>query len=380
MNKTKAKITKKLIIENKRIDTLYKSISSYIREARSNILQTINTEQVRAYWLIGRDIVEEEQIGSKRAEYGTFLLKEISSRLTKEFGRGFGRSTVADIRKFYLTYQKVHAARGQSDLIDPNSKSVAKCQQLIPVFSKTLGWTHYRALMRESRPMVRSFYQLEAEKNNWSSRELERQMGSLLFERLTKSKDKKGLMRLACRGQEIIKPQDAVKEPFVLEFLDLPEGHKLVESKLEEALISNMQSFLLELGRGFAFVARQKRLTLDGDHFYCDLVFYHYILKRFILMDLKTHALTHADLGQMQLYVNYFDMEEKAKDDNKTIGIILCTEQSKKMVKYFIGEKDQNIFAGKYQFYLPTEAELEAELKREIKSIKHQLSQTKSNK
>lgn len=249
-----------------------------------------------------------------------------------------------------------------------------RAKSQISEFNHNLSWIHYRTLMSESREEVRRFYEMETLKNCWSTRELERQMGSLLFERLARSKDKKGLMKLACKGQEIIKPEDAIKEPVVLEFLNIPESHKLVESKLEEALISNMQSFLLEMGRGFAFVARQKCLTLDGKHFYCDLVFYHYILKRFILMDLKTHELNHADLGQMQLYVNYFDMEEKAKDDNSTIGLILYTKQSKKMVKYFFGDRDQNIFAKKYQFYLPTEKELETALKKEIREIKHKLS------
>jgi predicted nuclease of restriction endonuclease-like (RecB) superfamily len=355
------------IVSNNRIDALYKNIANYIRNARSNVLRSVNTEQVKTYWLIGKVIVEEEQAGKERAEYGAFLLKEISSRLIKEFGNGFGVRTLIDIRKFYLTYLldeadtkkgKTHALRAKSQL---------------PEFNHNLSWTHHRTLMSESRREVRKFYEIEALKNCWSARELDRQMASLLFERLARSRDKKGLMKLACKGQEITKPEDAIKEPVVLEFLDIPESHKLVESKLEEALISNMQSFLLEMGRGFAFVSRQKRLTLDGKHFYCDLVFYHYILKRFVLMDLKTHELNHADLGQMQLYVNYFDMEEKAKDDNATIGLILCTEQSKKMVKYFFGDRDQNIFTRKYQFYLPTEKELEIELKKEIKKIKHNL-------
>ena len=236
------------ISDNKRIDALYKNIANRINIARQNFLRTVNTEMVSAYWLIGKDIVEEEQRGESRAEYGSFLLHEVSVRLTKEFGKGFGRSTLVDIRQFYLTYQKVHAVRGQS------------CTQ---EFNPTLSWVHYRALMRESRPEARAFYEIEAIKNCWSGRELERQMGSLLFERLLKSEDKKGLMRLACKGQEITKPEDAIKDPIVLEFLDIPESHKLVESKLEEALISNMQNFLLELGKGMAFVARQKRITLE---------------------------------------------------------------------------------------------------------------------
>ena len=364
-DKKTAVVSKKIIIDvsnNQRLDMLYKNITGYINVARSNIQRTVDREQVKAYWLIGRDIVEEEQTGKKRAGYGEFLLQELSTRLTKEFGRGFSVDTLERARKFYLMYS-----------CETFSKSAAP-QRILPEFSKNLGWIHYRALMRESRPGARNFYQLEAEKNHWSGRELERQMGSLLFERLAKSKDKNGLMKLACKGQEIIKPEDAIKEPIVLEFLGLPESHKLVESKLEEALISNMQSFLLELGRGFAFVARQKRLTLDGDHFYADLVFYHTILKAYIIIDLKTKPLTHGDLGQMQMYVNYFDMEERTEGDNPTIGLILCAAQNKKMVKYFFGNRKQHIFASKYQFCLPTEEELKKELKKEIKEIKHKLS------
>jgi predicted nuclease of restriction endonuclease-like (RecB) superfamily len=353
---------KRNISNNKRIDVLYQNIAGYIRVAHNNIMYSVNTEQVKAYWLIGRDIIEEEQKGTERAGYGAFLLQEISARLSKDFGQGFGLATVKDMRRFYSVYAPIrHALRGE----------------LVPVFKNNLSWIHYRALMREDRPAVRSFYELEAEKNCWSGRELERQMGSLLFERLLKSKNKKGLMQLAYKGQEIINPVDAIKEPVVLEFLNMPESHKLVESKLEDALISNMQNFLLELGRGFAFVGRQKRLTLDGKHFYCDLVFYHVILKVYVLIDIKTHELSHADLGQMQLYVNYFDMEVKTKSDNPTIGLILCTKQSKKMVKYFLGDRAKQIFASKYQFNLPTEKELEEELKRGIKDIKYRLEHKK---
>lgn len=192
-----------------------------------------------------------------------------------------------------------------------------------------------------------------------------------MFDRLAKSKDKKGLMKLAYKGQEINKPEDAIKEPIVLEFLGMPESHRLVESKLEEALIDNLQTFLLELGKGFAFVARQKRLSLDGDHFYADLVFYHVILKCYVIIDIKTRKLTHADLGQMQLYVNYFDQEIKMENDNPTIGLVLCTKKSDAMVKYTLGEKNKQIFAKKYQSHLPTEKELEEELKREIKALKY---------
>jgi predicted nuclease of restriction endonuclease-like (RecB) superfamily len=339
----------------KRINGLYEKIADHVRNARNNIVRAVNTEQVKIYWLIGKHIVEEEQRGKTKADYGKYLIAELSSRLTKEFGKGFGISTLWDIRKFYLTYsdtQIPHAMRGE--------------------FNANLSWVHYRALMRENRLIVREFYEKEAIKNCWSGRELERQMGSLLFERLAKSRNKKGLMKLACKGQEIAKPEDVIKEPVVLEFLDIPESHKLIESKLEDALISKMQNFLLEMGRGVAFVARQKRLTLEGDHFYADLVMYHTVLHAYIILDLKTKPLTHADLGQMQLYVNYFDMEVKTEIDNPTIGLILCTEKNNKMVKYFFKDKGQNIFASKYQFNLPTEAELESELKKGIQEFNKQ--------
>lgn len=230
--------------------------------------------------------------------------------------------------------------------------------------------------MRTSRPEARRFYEVEAIKNRWTARELERQANSLLFDRLAKSKDKEGLLRLVQEGQEITKPTDAIKDPFVLEFLNIPEAHQLTESKLEEALISNLQHFLLELGRGFAFIARQKRLTLDGKHYYTDLVFYHTVLKCHILIDLKTHELTHADLGQMLLYVNYYDRECLSEGDNPTIGLVLCTEKSDGMANYLLGDKAKQIFASKYQFHLPSEEELEAELKRELHQLRDDLPET----
>ncbi len=349
------------------VNALYLRVSSYIDEARQYIQRTIDTEMVKAYWLIGRDIVKEEQRGKKRAEYGSYLLNSLSDRLTKKYGRGFSVSTLRDIRQFYLIYPEHepihHALRGES-----------KKQ-----FNPQLGWIHYRALMRVQRPEARRFYEIEAEKNHWSGRELERQVNSLLFDRLAKSKDKEGLMQLACRGQQIDKAEDAIKEPLILEFLGLPESHRLVESKLEEALINNLQHFLLELGKGFAFVARQKRLTLDGDHFYADLVFYHVILKCYVIIDIKTRKLAHADLGQMLLYVNYFDQEIKMEADNPTIGLVLCTEKSDAVVKYTLGDKAKQVFASKYQFHLPTEKELEAELKREIEQVKQQLASEKNS-
>ncbi|MBU0456448.1 MAG: DUF1016 family protein [Gammaproteobacteria bacterium] len=342
-------------------DLLYDKVTSHIENARAAIQSTVDTEMVKAYWSIGRDIVEEEQQGESRADYGTYLLTTLSEHLTKQYKKGFSVSTLKNIRQFYLAYS------------DRASISYAARSQL-PKLSPNLGWIHYRALMRVSRKEARQFYEIEAEKNHWSGRELERQIGSLLFDRLAKSKDKDGLLKLACHGQEINTPEDAMKEPLILEFLGLPESHQLVESKLEEALINNLQQFLLELGSGFSFIARQKRLSLDGDHFYADLVFYHVILKCYIIIDIKTRALTHADLGQMQLYVNYFDREIKQDNDNPTVGLVLCTKKKDEMAKYLLGDKAKQIFTSTYQFHLPTEEELEQELKREVKTIKHELA------
>lgn len=358
------------------IEILYQEATHHIDSAKQHIQLAIDTEIVRAYWYIGRGIVAAEQKGKERADYGSFIIKTLSKKLLDKYGKGFGISTLKDTRQFYLVYEDriSHALRGQSaqHINSTELQSIVHHDQVQNLHFK-LGWIHYRALMRVSRAEAREFYEIEAIKNNWSGRELERQIGSLLFDRLAKSKDKVGLLQLAREGQEIMSPEDVIREPMILEFLNLPESHKLVESKLEEALINNLQHFLLELGKGFAFVARQKRLTFGSQHYYADLVFYHTILKCYCIIDLKTRKLSHGDLGQMQLYVNYFDKEIKMPDDNPTIGLVLCTDKDHKMVEYTLGDKAKQIFASKYQFHLPTIEELEKELKREIKEIQYQL-------
>lgn len=224
--------------------------------------------------------------------------------------------------------------------------------------------------MRVDDARARAFYEIEALRGNWSARELERQAASLLFERLAKSRDKAGLMRLATRGHVVERPIDVFKDPTVIEFLGLPESPRLVESGLEQALITNLQSFLLELGSGFAFVGRQERITLDGDHFYIDLVFYHVVLKCFVLVDLKVGKLTHGDLGQLQLYVNYYDNERRSAGDNPTLGLILCPDKNDAVVRYTLGpEQAQKIFASRYKLHLPSEAELKRELRREVREL-----------
>ena len=233
-----------------------------------------------------------------------------------------------------------------------------------------LAWSTYRHLLRVESYEARAFYEIEAIRNNWSAREVERQINSLLFDRLAKSKDKAGLMKLATKGHEIQQATDVFKDPVVIEFLGLPESTRLVESELEEALINQLQAFLLELGKGFAFVSRQKRLTIEGDHFYIDLVFYHTILKCYVLIDSKIGKLTHQDLGQLQLYVNYYDQEQRTEGDNPTLGLILCTDKNDAVVRYTLGpDQQQKIFASRYKLHLPTEAELKKELQRELKLI-----------
>ncbi len=336
--------------KNSKQDQVYSKIRQIIESARSNIARTVNTEMVQAYWLIGREIVEEEQKGQKRATYGETLLKSLSEKLTRDFGRGFDDSNLRYIRQFYLTFPIRDALRHE------------------------LSWTHYRILMRVERPEARSFYEIECVKNNWSVRELERQKGSLLFERLSLSKDKKGLFKLAKKGQDLRTYTDMIKDPYVLEFTGLESNPKLYESKLEQALIDNLSKFLLELGKGFTFVARQKRITLDGDHFYIDLVFYNTLLRCFVLIDLKIGKLTHQDIGQMQMYVNYYDRELKQKTDQPTVGLILCEDKKEAVVRYTLPKGSKQIFASKYKLYLPTEKELRKELKRETLSFEAGLS------
>ena len=358
---------------------LYDRVREILDAARAHIARTVNTTQVVVNWMVGREIVEAEQSGRRRADYGAELLQELAARLKADFGSGYGVDNLELFRRFYLEYPRL-LPEMNSDAPRRNSDALVVTAQIqYAVLEQTwqpgqlnpsLSWTHYRRLLRVSRSEARDFYEIEAVRNAWAARELERQIASLLFDRLAKSKDKKGLMRLATSGQEVMQPIDALKDPVVLEFLDLPASPRLVESKLEQALIGNLQTFLLELGKGFAFVSRQERITLDGDHFYIDLVFYHTILKCYVLIDLKVGKLTHGDLGQIQFYVNYYDRERRTEGDNPTLGLILCPDKNDAVVKYTLGEQqERNIFTSRYQLYLPTEQELQRELQRELKLL-----------
>ena len=375
-------------------ERLYQRIREILESARTSLARTVNSTQVVANWLVGREIVEEEQRGKKRATYGRGLLADLSARMSQDFGRGYSVDNLEAFRLFYRAYPELISetvyrnslAASEPAPAGPAPESAAATALALQwqschasadgswrpgLLHPNLAWSLYRHLSRVESPAARAFYEIEALRNNWSARELERQIASLLFERLAKSKDKEGLLRLASEGQEIAAAVDVFKDPVVIEFLGLPESPRLVESDLEAALIGNLQAFLLELGRGFAFLSRQERITLDGDHFYIDLVFYHAILKCYVLIDLKVGKLTHADLGQMQLYVNYYDHERRTEGDQPTLGLILCTDKNDAVVRYLLGpDQSRKIFTSRYKLHLPTEAELASELKREFNALR----------
>ncbi len=389
---------------------IYSRVREILDAARMTVARSVNSTQVIANWLIGREIVREEQQGRRRAEYGQRLMCRLAQRIERDFGPGYGLANLKLFRQFFLNYpdlagegkgyaprsrllngprnerrKKGYALRSQlgasSSFAIQRSHSVefdalsdtTSMESWTPgLLNPNLSWTHYRALIRVEDQEARSFYEIESIKSNWSARELERQIGSLLYERLAMSRDKKGLLRLASKGHEIQSATDVFKDPMVVEFLGLPMTSRLVESELETALIDNIQAFLLELGKGFAFVARQQRITLDGDHFYIDLVFYHTILKCFVLIDLKVGKLTHGDLGQLQLYVNYYDRQRLSPGDNPTLGLILCTDKNEAVVRYTLGQQmGRQISVSRYKLHVPTEAELKAELRRELGAFRH---------
>jgi len=347
---------------------LLSRIRNILQSAQASAARTVNSAQVISNWLVGREIVEDEQRGNRRAAYQQRVLERLAAKMQREFGGGYSLTNLKIIRKFYVAYPRflVSTGKGQplADQLNESTRAAEHSRDWCAgQFSPNISWRHYTALLKIDIPDARNFYELETLSNHWSARELERQIASLLYERLAKSRDKAGLMRLATKGAAPAKPVEIFKDPTVIEFLGLPESPVLTESGLESALLSNLQSFLLELGRGFAFVARQQRISLDGDHFYIDLVFYHSVLKCFVLVDLKVGKLTHADLGQLQLYVNYYDLERRAPDDNPTLGLILCSDKNDAVVKYTLGpNQEDKIFASRYKLHLPSEADLRAQL------------------
>ena len=326
-------------VQKNKYSELLDSIGFTIEQARQHAIKVVNTELVKANWEIGRHIVEFEQHGQERAEYGSELLTKLSKDLRQRYGKGFGRRNILDMRRFYLTYQKWRTV------------------------SAKLSWSHYIALVSISDDTVRKFYEKHTLNENLSVRELERQINSSLFERLALSKDKKGVLQLSEKGHIVSNPTEAIKDPYILDFLKIPQNHKMTEKDLEQKIIDNLQMFLLELGKGFAFVARQYRISLRNKHYSIDLVFYHRILKCFVLIDLKIRNVAHGDIGQMNLYLNYFKTEENVGGDNEPIGIILSAEKDEVLVEFATGGISNKIFVSKYQLYLPDKKQLQKKVK-----------------
>lgn len=371
----------------KRVDTLLADIRDLILTARRAAVRSIDTLQVLTCFEIGRRIVEHEQRGSVRAEYGKQILVELAERLVAEFGKGFSKTNLEYMRRFYSIYRERSLLIPQT--LSRQSKTVKSPvtasarfgvgekpqtpsgeSAIVPAVQGTLipgrpvfrlSWSHYVFLVRIKNPKERDFYELEASSCDWSLRELKRHFDSSLYERMALSRDKAAIRRLSKEGQVITKPQDLLKEPYVLEFLGLDEKSKYSESDLESAIINRLEHFLLELGKGFLFEARQKRFTFDEDHFFVDLVFYNRLLRCYVLIDLKIGKLTHQDLGQMQMYVNYFDRHVKTEEEHPTVGIILCKKKHDMLVEISL-PKDARIHAKEYQLYLPSKEELRRKL------------------
>ncbi len=324
-------------------NNIYQEIKELLYSAKNRVYQTINTTMTQTYFQIGKRIVEEEQGGETRAEYGSALLKNLSSELIKEFGKGYSEQNLKNMRQFYLIYQKRQTVSSEFKL----------------------SWSHYIFLTRIENINERNFYEIESIENSWSLRELKRQFDSGLFERLKLSSDKQKVKELSLNGQVIQTAQDLIKDPYILEFVGLPELSSYSESELEQKLIYKLEHFLLELGKGFTFVARQKRITIDEKHFKVDLVFYNRLLKSFVVIDLKIGELKHQDIGQMMMYVNYFDRFEKTDDENSTIGIILCKDKSKALVELTLPKDNNQIYASKYLTILPNKEEFKKLLEDE---------------
>lgn len=321
------------------LQTLVGQLRALVADARHQALRAVDSIQVRTCWEMGRHIVEFEQGGTRRAEYGTRLLPKLADALTAEFGRGFDVSNLRYMRLFYIAFPKCDALR------------------------HTLSWTHYRTLLRVENPKARHWYMDEAAQQNWSSRALERQIGTLYYERLLASQDRAPVEAEARANlAALTSPRELVRDPVILEFLGLPEAGRVLESTLEQGLMTHLQSFLLELGKGFAFVARQQRVSTESKDFYVDLVFYNYLLKCFVLFDLKSGELTHQDIGQMDMYVRMYDDLKRGAEDNPTVGIILCAAKDASVVRYSVLHENEQLFASKYRLVLPTEEELRAEL------------------
>ena len=323
------------------MQSLVGEIKQIINDARAHAIRSVDFCRVQMYWAIGQRIVEKEQQGKERADYGTYLIKRLAQEIEPEYGSGFGERQLKFCRQFYKTYPNGNALRSQ------------------------LNWSQYRMLIQISDPDKREYYELEAVNEGWTGRQLERQINSMLYERLLLSNDKESVLAVARKERTPETPQEIIKDPMVLEFLGLERKAAYYEKDLESAIISHIADFLLEMGKGFSFVARQKRLLLEDDEFFADLVFYNRLLRSFVVIEIKNHKITHQDLGQLQMYVNYYDRYEKQPDENPTIGILLCTEKNDTMVRLALPENNNTILASKYQLYLPTEEQLCTEIERQ---------------
>ena len=354
-------------------DPLFLRVSAILDHAQTAVARTINLEMVLAYWQIGREIVEAIQGGDARAPYGQQVLEGLSTQLAQRYGGGYSVTTLRYIRRFYQAFAdrtpEVHQPvkmGGRPIQHMPCAEFTVQHQALeIKGFMPNLGWSHYRTLARIENPQERAFYEIEAEQGGWSVTHLERQIHTCLFSRLLKSQDQTGVLDLANRGQILERPLDIIKDPYVFDFMALPDQPQIRESDLESALINQLQAFLLELGKGFAFVARQKRLQFEDTDLFVDLVFYNCILKCYVLIDLKMGRLTHQDVGQIDGYVRLFDDQYLTEGDNPTIGLILCAERNEAVAKYSVLSEGKQIFASKYLKVLPSEEELRLELERE---------------
>ena len=323
------------------MQSLVGEIKQIINDARAHAIRSVDFCRVQMYWAIGQRIVEKEQQGKERADYGTYLIKRLAQEIEPEYGSGFGERQLKFCRQFYKTYPNGNALRSQ------------------------LNWTQYRMLIQIPDPDKREYYELETVNEGWTGRQLERQINSMLYERLLLSNDKESVLAVARKERAPETPQEIIKDPMVLEFLGLERKTAYYEKDLESAIISHITDFLLEMGKGFSFVARQKRLLLEDDEFFADLVFYNRLLRSFVVIEIKNHKITHQDLGQLQMYVNYYDRYEKQPDENPTIGILLCTEKNDTMVRLALPENNNTILASKYQLYLPTEEQLRTEIERQ---------------
>lgn len=329
-------------LPNRNYIDLIDRIGFTILRARENAIKAINLELVIANWEIGKNIVEFEQGGKEKAEYGSALLTNLSKDLKSKYGKGFSKSNIYLFRLFYIKYP------------------------IFQTLSGKLSWSHYAELLSISDDLERNFYEKQSEKDNWSFRELKRQINSALFQRIALSKDKAGVLELARDGHEVLIPNDIIKDPYIFEFLQIPQNEIVKEKGLEELLVNNLQKFLLELGKGFSFVGQQYKITLDNEHYFIDLVFYHRILKCFVLVDLKTRRVKHQDIGQMNLYLNYFLEEENTEGENPPVGIIIAADKNELLVKYATGGISNKIFVSKYQLYLPNREVLEEKIKEII--------------